>query len=282
MPNALAPRVLKYDMRTGPATAGWLILAAALTGSAAAHAHHTVWTPMLGWSPSARLPRSLSEAEQLAAQAREPAPISPLAPTEAQSRAFTLRFWQWFERVTDAATRASAWYLTEVLGPEPFREQVSELWFLDAPLPNLGPSTAAYVILGTTMEDQWNPLAHAIAAPPARASTEHFIETLADVGFLFFDIGSSAWSNSAGPNATEYVDAVEMTKPLAIVLLRQCRRVSTALQTWTPASRRCEEWLGAHWRAELELASLDELLPIADRVPLTRFGFAPVGLPARP
>jgi hypothetical protein len=33
--------------------------------------------------------------------------------------------------------------------------------------------------------------------------------------------------------------------------------------------------------AELELASLDELLPRADRLPLPRLGFAPTSLPGR-
>jgi hypothetical protein len=235
---------------------------------------------MMGWSDKARLPRSLFEAEELAARARERAPLPPIAPTDAESRAFSLRFAHWLERVTDAATRASSWYLTELLGPKPFREQVSELWFLDGPLPNLGPGTAAYVILGTTTEDQWNLLDHAITAPPGGASTEHFIQTLADVGFLFADIRSSVRSNP-DPDSPDYAFAVaELTNPVARVLLRQCRRVSTAAQTWTPASRRCEEWLGANWKAELELASLDELLPLADRVPSPGLGFAPVVLPS--
>jgi|GEM_PF-6072694 len=282
MPNAATRPVSKPDMRSGSATVGGLILVAALTTSAAAPACQ-FGSPMMGWSPHARLPRSLSEAEQLAAQAREPAPVLPVAMSDTESQDFSLSYARWLGRVTSAAARASAWYLTAVLGPEPFREQASELDpFYGDPLPNLGPATAAYVIIGGTTEDQWSLLENAIATPPAGASAEHFIETLADVGFLFADISKSV-RNGFEPDGLDYVrGVVGLTHPVARVLLRQCRRVSTQLQTWTAASRRCEEWLGANWKAELELASLDELLPRADRVPLTRLGFAPVVLCGRP
>jgi hypothetical protein len=94
------------------------------------------------------------------------------------------------------------------------------------------------------------------------------------VGFLFADIETSL-RDLALVGEPDYKEAAfDLTREIALTLLTRCRVASSSLQTWTAASRRCEEWVGVHDR---ELRSLDELLPIADGVPLPLF--APVPRP---
>jgi len=237
----------------------------------------------LGWYRTARLPSSRLEAGQLASKAHEPMPVLPALLTGTKGRALLVRYSRWLERVTDAATRASAWYLTDLLGAQPFLEQTRQRKPLpdEPPLPNLGPSTAAYVIVGETSEIESGPLENALATPRSGVSAEQFIATLAKVGFMFADIATPSRGRAARNTPDHISTPRERTNPVVRVLLRKCRLASTALRTWTLASRRCEEWLGANWKSEIKLKSLDELLPLADRVPLPRLGFAPEVLPGR-
>jgi hypothetical protein len=233
--------------------------------------------PAVGWSPDAHLPCSLAEADLLANDAREPPPRRPPGLTNQSSQAYDKDFWPWFARVTDAAARASAWHLTDAIGEAPFEEQAQQRWQTEyEPLPELGPSTAAYVLLGETSWTDSDKLAAALAGPRVGISPEQYIDALESAGSLFDDIAKTA-SHRDGEDAPEYTDwAYDTTAPITKVLFYRCRMASTEMQVWTDASRRCEVWLGAHSKSQLELAPLDELLPVANQVPLARQSWAPV------
>ncbi|HEX2874852.1 MAG TPA: hypothetical protein VHP33_26555 [Polyangiaceae bacterium] len=232
--------------------------------------------PTVGWSPDARLPCRLAEADLLANTAREPAPLLPSELTNRNRQAYDKNFWPWFLRVTDAAARAGAWYLTDAIGAAPFDEQAQQRWQTEyEPLPELGPSTAAYVLLGETSWTDSDQLAAALAGPRVGISPEQYIDALESVGSLFDDIANVA-PNGGDGDSPDYAGWVsETTSPITKVLFYRCRMASTQMQVWTKASRRCEVWLGEHWKSQIELASLDELLPVADQVPVPP-GWAPV------
>lgn len=232
--------------------------------------------PTVGWSADASLPCSLAEADLLANTAREPPPPLPPELTSQHRRAYDKNFWPWFVRVTDAAARASAWYLTDAIGEAPFSEQAQQRWQTEYdPLPELGPSTAAYVLLGETSWTDSDKLAAALAGPRVGISPEQYIEALESAGSLFDDIVKVA-NDGSDEDSPDYADWVsQTTSPITKVLFYRCRMASTEMQVWTEASRRCEVWLGEHWKSQVELASLDELLPVADQVPVAQQSWAP-------
>lgn len=232
--------------------------------------------PTIGWSPDAYLPCSLAEADLLANTAREPPPPLPPGLTSQNRQAYDKNFWPWFVRVTDAAARASAWYLTDAIGQAPFDEQAQQRWQAEyEPLPELGPSTAAYVLLGETSWTDSDKLAAALAGPRVGISPEQYVDALESAGSLFDDIAQVA-NDGSDEDSPDYSDwASDITAPITKVLFYRCRMASTEMQVWTEASRRCEVWLGEHWKSQIELASLDELLPVADQVPLARQSWAP-------
>jgi hypothetical protein len=233
--------------------------------------------PTVGWFPDAQLPCSLAEADLLANGAREPPPALPPGLTNQNRHAYDKSFWPWFLRVTDAAARASAWYLTDAIGQAPFDEQAQQHWQTEyEPLPALGPSTAAYVLLGETSWTDSDKLAAALAGPRLGISPEQYIDALESAGSLFNDIAKVANDGSGGDSPDYAAWASEATAPITKVLFYRCRMASTEMQVWTEASRRCEVWLGQHWRTQIELASLDELLPIANQVPLPQPSWAPL------
>lgn len=235
--------------------------------------------PSVGWSPTARLPRSLAEADELANQAHEPMPALPAGFTSQDRNAYGERFWPWFLRVTDAAARASAWYLTEAIGVGPFNEQAALRWqanYEDEPLPPLGPSSAAYVLLGETTWNDLERLEAALGGPRLGISSEQYIDALASVGSLFEGIAAEVRTSATSEWSDYATLADETTFAISRVVFYRCRSASTEMRTWTAASRRCEVWLGEHWKSQLELATLDELLPIANQVPLPPYAWAPL------
>ena len=265
-------------MRIRSALLGWATLLGMLGFGTAAEACY-FQAPAVGWSPSARLPRSLAEADELAGQAREPMPPLPPGLTSQDRNAYGERFWPWFLRVTDAAARASAWYLTDAIGVGPFNEQAAQRWqanYEDEPLPQLGPSSAAYVLLGETAWTDLERLEAALGGPRVGISSEQYIDALASVGSLFEGIVAEV-DTSATSEWSDYAAlASETTFSIRRVVFYRCRSASTEMRTWTAASRRCEEWLGKHWKSQLELATLDELLPMANQVPLPQYVWAPL------
>jgi hypothetical protein len=236
--------------------------------------------PSLGWAPDAQLPGSLAEADLLANTAQEPPPPLPPGLTTENRHAYDESFLLWFSRVTDAAARANAWYLTDAIGEAPFSEQAQRRWQTEYdPLPDLGPSTAAYVLLGETSWTDSEKLAAALTAEPRDGiSPEQYIDALESAGSLFDDIVNAAKVDDAGneQDSPNYADwASQSTHPITKQLFYRCRMASTQMRVWTAASRRCEVWLGQHWKSQIELAPLDELLPLADQVPLAQQSWAP-------
>lgn len=262
-------------MRIRNALLAWASLVTPLGFPTAAEAC-SFEAPTVGWSPTARLPHSLAEADLLAGQAREPMPPPPSGLTS-RSSVYYKHFLPWFTRVTDAAARAGAWHLTNAIGEEPFNEQAAQRWQTTyEALPELGPSTAAYVLLGETSWTELERLQAALAGPRPGISSEQYIDALESVGSLFVDIGDAA--DEGGPwESPDYATiARETSDGITRALFYRCRMASTEMQTRTAASRRCEEWLGEHWKSQLELASLDEFLPLANRVPLPQYAWAPL------
>lgn len=232
--------------------------------------------PAVGWSADADLQCSLAEADLLGNRAREPLP--PLAPgLTNQTRAYDQILGPWLRRVTDAAARAGAWYLTDAIGEGPFNEQAEQRWLAEyEPVPELGPSSAAYVLLGETTWMDSEKLAAALAGPRVGISSEQYIDALESAGALFADIAVAAAAGDSEDTSDFAAWASETTSTIPKVLFYRCRMASTEMQVWTEASRRCEVWLGQHWKAQLELASLDELLPVADQVSLPPQVWTPV------
>lgn len=265
-------------MHLRSALVGAASLFAALVFNAQAEACHFE-APTVGWSADAQLPCSLAEADLLANTAHESPPPLPPGLTTENRHAYDQRFYLWYLRVTDAAARASAWYLTDAIGQAPFDEQAQQRWQTEyEPLPELGPSTASYVLLGETSWTDTDKLAAALAGPRVGISPEQYIDALESAGSRFDDIVNAAKADDDGSeeDSPDYADWVsQTTSPITKVLFYRCRMASTEMQVWTAASRRCEVWLGEHETSQIELASLDELLPVADQVPVAPQSWAP-------